>query len=356
MQKNILLFIFIFVASNAFAGLSNFANASGASQSTDHVLPCKTPTKNCESTFEIVPGRKLTYTRTFDLDVRNENITSAILMIHASDRVIPWGYNQLNGLMDKGLLSKDTLVVAPLLMAPADKPAPGWLYWAANDWSAGFDSIDGSKTSSFFVVDELIRKMIKSGNFPNLRTLIITGFSAGGQATQRYAMGTEVDHEFPNVHFRFIVGSPSSYVYLNDQRWVPGTQYDFANPLTDCEYNNYRYGLERVSNYMSTRSASEMVKNFLERDIHFIVGELDDATARANPPIERDPKDARGLDLSCGAQWQGASRLQRSFLFHQYLLAEFPQYQHGWLSVPGVAHSYHVYDDQRVVALLNFRD
>lgn len=341
MQKHLLAFLFVFTFQTVA-----FAQA----------LPCHTPTKDCEAVLEIVPGGKLTYTRTFDLEKPNPAVTSAILMVHASDRLVSWGYKQLNALIAKGMLSKDTLIVAPLLPAPADKPAAGFLYWGANDWSGGFDSLDATHTSSFLVLDLLIRKMLSSGNFPNLKTLIVTGFSAGGQATQRFAVGTEIDHEFPNVRFRYIVGSPSSYVYLNEDRWVPGTENQFAKPVNPgCAYNSYRYGGEKPNKYMSQRPFAKMVENFIARDLAFIVGELDDATTHPNPPIQNDVKDSAGLDISCEAKWQGASRLQRSYLFHQYLTVEFPQNKHVWFSVPGWAHTYRVYDDVRTVDLLNFK-
>jgi hypothetical protein len=338
-QTALATLIFLFLTSSAWAGIA----------------PCTTSTKSCEAVFPVVPNGKVTYTRSFDLDTPNEDVTSAILMIHASDRKISWGYDQLNTLIAQHLLSPDTLIVAPLLNSTSDKPAPGWLFWEDNGWSGGFDSIDGTATSSYFVIDQFIKKILSGGNFPNLKTFIITGFSAGGQATQRFALGTDVDREFPQIHFRYIVASPSSYAYLNADRWVPGTEYQFAVPINPgCAYNSYRYGGENPNSYMSKKAFSILRDDFIAKDLVLIVGENDDATTHPNPPIN-DGKDAPGLDISCEARWQGASRLQRSFLFHQYLSAEFPQNKHIWFSVPGAAHSYVVYDDPRTIDLLNFR-
>lgn len=320
------------------------------------VSACSTATSECESVFELGPNAKVKYTRSFDLNISHLEVTSAVLMIHASDRVVSWGYKQLNSLMAQGLLSEKTLVVAPLLPTSADRPGKDYLYWGANDWSAGHNSLDQTHTSSFQVIDQLIRQILGSGNFPNLKKIIITGFSAGGQATQRFAVGTEVDHEFPGVQFRFIVGSPSSYVYLNDDRWVPGTEYQFAVPTNPtCAYNNYRYGGDRRNSYMSRKDFATLRENFLKRDLVFIVGEIDDATTHPNPPIPHDIRDSAGLDISCEAGLQGRSRVERSFLFHQYLVAEFPSFDHVWISVPEVAHSYRVYDDLRVIDLLNWK-
>lgn len=278
-------------------------------------------------------------------------------MIHASDRKVQWGYDNLNGLMASGQIPANTLVVAPLLMAPADNPPAGYLFWHSNEWSGGFDSKDGSFTSSFTVIDEVIRKIVKSGNFPNLKTIMVTGLSAGGQAAQRYAIGTEIDHEFPEIRFRFIVVAPSSYVYLTPHRLVPGTKDQFAVPQnTTCtNFNNYRYGLDNPSSYMATRSPKRIAENYLAREVAIISGELDDATGAPNPPIASDPKDGRGLDVSCQAMLQGKSRIERSYIYHKYIRALFPESKQIWYGVPGLAHSYLVYNDPRTVEFLNFR-
>jgi hypothetical protein len=119
-----------------------------------------------------------------------------------------------------------------------------------------------------------------------------------------------------------------------------------------CAYNDFRYGLDHANSYFARRPASDFVMNFVARDLVLISGELDNATTHPNPPIPGDPKNGIDLDISCGAEWQGASRLERSFIFHQYLMAEFPQNHHVWMSIPGVAHSYAVYADERIIELM----
>lgn len=318
--------------------------------------PCTKVTGECDGIFEPVAERKTKYTSTFDLNVPNAEVTNAVVMIHASDRKVQWGFDNLNGLMANGQIPANTLVVAPLLMAPADNPPTGYLFWGSNEWSGGFDSKDGSLTSSFAVIDQVIRKIIKSGNFPNLKTIMVTGLSAGGQATQRYSVGTEIDQEFPEIRFRFIVVAPSSYVYLTADRLVPGTQDQFAPPKNPgCNYNNFRYGLDNASAYMSKRSQQRLAENFIAREVAIISGELDDATGAPNPPIASDPKDGKGLDISCEAMWQGKSRIERSYVFHKYLDVVFPENRHLWFSVPGLAHSYLIYNDPRTVKFLNFQ-
>lgn len=330
---------------------------SSVSYAEGEAVPCtRAGAPECSGVLNTSSVRKMKYVSTYDLKTPHPEITNAIFTIHASDRVIDWGYNMLNSLSAKRAIQSDTLVLGPVFQSPPDKPAAGFLYWGTNDWSAGLDSQDGSQTSSFAALDMLVRKVLASGNFPNIKTVTVTGLSAGGQATQRYALGTNVDHEFPNVKFRFIVVAPSSYTYLNADRLVPGTQNQFATPANPgCAYNDYRYGTDNLSPYMSRIPKNTLVSNFVNRHLAIISGELDNATAHPSPPIQNDNKDGAGLDISCQAEWQGRSRLERSFIFHQYLAAEFPQNQHIWFSVPGVAHEYQVYEDARTIEFLNFK-
>lgn len=320
-------------------------------------VPCiKAGAPECSGILKTDSARMLKYVSTFDLNTPHPEISNAIFTIHASDRVIDWGYNMLNGLAAKRAIPADTLILGPVFYADVDKPAAGFLYWGTNDWSAGLDSLDGSKTSSFAALDLLVRKVLASGHFPNIKTVTVTGLSAGGQATQRYSLGTNVDHEFPNVKFRFIIVAPSSYTYISPVRVVPGTQDQFAVPSNPgCAYNDYRYGTDHLSSYMSRMPLQTLTTNFIARELAIVSGELDNATVHPNPPIQNDNKDGAGLDTSCQAELQGRSRLERSYIFAQYLTTQFPQNKHIWFSVPGVAHEYQVYEDARTLDFLNFR-
>jgi hypothetical protein len=104
---------------------------------------------------------------------------------------------------------------------------------------------------------------------------------------------------------------------------------------------------------MSRLPARDLARNFTTREFAFISGNEDNATEKPNPPIPHDPKNGADLDVSCAAKFQGASRLERSYLFHKYLAAEFPGTKQAWFGIPGVAHSYAVYEDARVVELLS---
>jgi hypothetical protein len=54
--------------------------------------------------------------------------------------------------------------------------------------------------------------------------------------------------------------------------------------------------------------------------------------------LDNDPKDGADLEVSCPAEWQGVSRLDRAITFNEYMANIFPQSHHSLTIVPGVAH------------------
>src|SRR5262249_51528255 len=53
--------------------------------------------------------------------------------------------------------------------------------------------------------------------FPNLKLIVVTGHSAGGQFTHRYAAATHVEKQI-RIPMRYVVANPSTYLYLDETR------------------------------------------------------------------------------------------------------------------------------------------
>jgi len=235
-----------------------------------------------------------------------------------------------------------TLIIAPHFLADVDSPANGFLYWGTHDWVSGNDSLDPSHMSSYEVMDLLLKKIFDEGHFRNLRQVIITGLSAGGQFTDRFVSASATEPMYQQLHFRYIIASPSSYLYFDDNRYVGGTKFEPpSNP--QCLFNQYRYGLDNRNRYMSQISDTQIKKNFSSRDVVLAVGDQDDATSKPNPPIPNDPKDGADLDVSCAAEYQGASRLERAKIFASYLNFTFPGQQFPLVIGNGIAHQLKLY-------------
>jgi hypothetical protein len=167
--------------------------------------------------------------------------------------------------------------------------------------------------SSYEVMDSLISYVLGSGKFPNIRSVIVAGHSAGGQFVQRYSAITPLPELLPSLPFRFIVMNPSSYMYLDDRR--PAADGTFLVPdSTGCgQYNRYPKGLTELSDCAAGIGADHIRHNMLQRDIVILLGgdDTDDADT--------------DLDVSCAAELQGKARLQRGLSFFNYL-SSFPEY------------------------------
>lgn len=117
--------------------------------------------------------------------------------------------------------------------------ATGLLWWNGSkplgDYRVGgsADPEVDDTVDSFEVLDDVILYLNNKDLFPNLKTILIVGHSAGGQTVARYSlishlipssMATSETYQAgksvrPGVKVRYMIGNPSSWTYLNDKRW-----------------------------------------------------------------------------------------------------------------------------------------
>lgn len=216
-----------------------------------------------------------------------------------------------------------------------------YLYWSDGGWVVGDNSLNNPElpravsVSSFAVVDELLRRAKES--FPNLKTVVIGGFSAGGQFTNRYLAANRMHEVLENegIEVRYIVGAPSSYLYFCENRFISRDPIRFG-PVkktgdSDCEeFNTYRFGLDRMNPYMAVISPEKLAVNYASRRVDYIVGADDDARASVH------------LMNGCGAMLQGSHRRDRMEIYMAYLPFRFGGNvleRHRMYIIPGVGHS-----------------
>jgi Ca2+-binding RTX toxin-like protein len=121
-------------------------------------------------------------------------------------------------------------------------------------------------------------------------------------------------------------------MYFSDERAVPGTTDQFAVPLSasSSNYNDYKYGLDDLNDYMSSIGKAQLKENYAERDVNMLLGLLDN-----------DPNHS-SLDTSRAADLQGDHRLERGKIYFNHIVDEFGPGildKHDIDYVPGVAHS-----------------
>jgi hypothetical protein len=223
----------------------------------------------------------------------------------------------------------------------------GWHCQPRNDtWRTGGEAVEGGVTS-FDVVDGLLRKLNDKAVFPNLKSIVVAGHSAGGQFVERYAMSSTA-YDSLAVKPTYVVMNPSSYAYLDDLRPTaavfaanveaqpPGfheapprrERADFAR-FHDAEYctgfDRWPYGLKDRNGYAAKIPDEQLKKNIVERTVTFLAGEYDIL------PLH-------GFDGSCAAMAQGGTRLARAFAFDKYINERFGA-KHEAHQVDGCGHS-----------------
>lgn len=228
----------------------------------------------------------LKYYSNFNLRTVNESITRAVISVHGRREKIgdhpPYDYYEhiLNAATGRGQGS-NTLIIAPYFSRGrikqfntsssewewVDNPRCGgnpsleginsddrlcWNAWDdndANDYPHGGNASndrDYAYTASFALMDDIILWLATSGNFPNLQTIIVTGQSAGGQFTIRYALAGTAEPE--GITIRYVPTNPGSVPYLGTFRPTQGSKDKFPNILyqEDCNSDGV-IGTDEVS-------------------------------------------------------------------------------------------------------------
>lgn len=171
--------------------------------------------------------------------------------------------------------------------------------------------------TSFDLMDHIVGLLSDKNNFPNLKEIVLTGHSAGGQLVQRYAGGTDIDTKYAHVNFRFVVANPGSYMYLSQNRPV--------KLRVNCGQNDYKFGLDNRNEYMDRINKQKLIAQYTARQVIYFLGEADNV--------------AEGIDQTCPAQYQGKTRIERGKLFKAQLDKENPGHKHIIQTVPGVGHT-----------------
>lgn len=261
----------------------------------------------------------VTYVSDLSFESARPGITRAVLAVHGTDRdgARYWRALARAARRARPETRAATYLVAPQFFTRRDVLARGLprstLAWRERAWKEGDPSRSSLAVSSFEALDALMAQLADRTHFPDLRTVVLVGHSAGAQFVQRYAAASAVgdDLQRMGVATRYVVINPSSYLYLDDTRPGLGTK-DRVPPSTlraKCPgYNRYKYGLERANAYFASLRPEQVKARYGGREVVYLLGERDD-----------DP-DGDNLDGSCAAMMQGRSRLERGRAFLRHLV------------------------------------
>jgi pimeloyl-ACP methyl ester carboxylesterase len=264
--------------------------------------------------------------RTHAIATGNGVVSRAVIVIHGLDRDADAYFNTMVlALRTAGVLDS-SVVVAPHFQTLEDGPLADEPYWSSEGWKRGDLSDAASpltRTSSFAVVDSLIRALSDRNRFPRLKSIVLTGHSAGAQFTHRYAAaGPGTDGL--GVVIRFVVANPSSYLWLRSERPV-GAGFAVPDSMACPGWDDWPYGLRNRNTYAKTPDDATVRSRLTTRDVRVLVGDADTLTAN--------------LDMSCEGNLQGARRYDRGRSLVRFMGLYYPGNGHRESVVPGVGHS-----------------
>lgn len=259
-----------------------------------------------------------------NIEIEQSNVEHAVITIHGSARNPDTYFKSVWGISKKLKVENKTLILSPHFKITGDQLLKNELKFTYEGWWIGNNSIDGSNVSSFSVIDFFIKHFANKDLFPNLKTLVITGHSAGGHLTQRLALGSIADLGLEGLDIKYIVANPGTYAYLTRKRPVAGQEGIFEIPRNiRCAYNRYKYGMEQRNSYMSRDSVKNMAKRFISREVVYFLGE----------------RDLGEVEQNCQASIQGPHRFSRGKNFYAHINEEYPTNIHHMITVPDVGHT-----------------
>ena len=309
------------------------ASLSGQTRVASPHEACTTATPACTEWVALGngPARSLIY-RTYSLDVRNDAIRRALIMVHGTNRNADHYFSTATAAAFLAGAVQDTVVVSPRIASAAgnctDKLEANEVSWSCtgDSWRSGGTAASHPELTSFDFVDQILRKLANKSVFPNLRAIVVAGHSAGGQFVARYQMANRV-HGTLGVPITYVVANPSSYAWPDATRplsaddaapdnakaaWsteVVHTKFSYgAFDASACpSYNRWPAGLtNRTSGYTAKTSDDELKKQLVSRPTTFLFGQVDVL------PLG-------GFDSSCPAMAQGATRRARGEAYVKYL-------------------------------------
>ena len=329
--------------------------------------PCARAEAACTEVIRM-PGRTtgtLVY-RTYALGARNGIVTRAVVVVHGAERTAATTFREMLAAALQARALDDTLVVSPRFASNdgdcADALEPDELNWRCEvpgDWRTGGSAINDEGTTSYDVLDQVLRELSRHEIFPNLHLIVVAGHSAGGELLTHYEMSNQV-HEQLGIPITYVVANASLYSYLDDLRPLqnssqatvssaqsgapPEETFSFA-PFADAgrcsTYQRWPFGLADRRGYAARVPEELLKKQLVTRPTTYLLG-------------GRDTRSLAGFFASCPAMAQGPTRLARGLAFGEYVREQYGA-QHKTIVIPACGHNarLHVYRRGRAARSLS---
>src|ERR1041385_9512041 len=153
--------------------------------------PCTKATAECTRWLGLGgEARSLIYS-TYPLDKKNDQIVRALIVVHGQGRDAD---NYFRTSLAAAFLANamtDTIVISPRFASSDggchDALAANEVSWpcGGDSWRSGGTSTNHKSLTSYDFMDAIVRALTNKANFPNLKAIVISGHSAGGQFVTR---------------------------------------------------------------------------------------------------------------------------------------------------------------------------
>ena len=298
-----------------------------------YAAPCTKATAECTEWVKLGGQAQGLVYRTYSLDAKNDRVTRALIVVHGQGRDADNYFRTALAATFLAGAFEDTIVIAPRFASNSgtgcrDTLAPNEVNWSCSgdSWRSGGVSISNKELTSYDFMDEILRQLSRKEIFSNLKAIVLTGHSAGGQYVTRYEMANLV-HDKLGVPITYVVANPSSYAYLDSDR--PGGANNEMRAFGDARncttFDNWPYGLKSRTGYTGKITDDQLKQQLAARPTTYLLGELDIL------PLA-------GFDSSRPAMAQGPTRLARGQTFAAYVNAKYKA-QHKAVVVPLCGHN-----------------
>jgi pimeloyl-ACP methyl ester carboxylesterase len=297
---------------------------------SEPIAPCFYADARCWEQLSLGSNLLLPLYRTHPIQGSDTTVVRAIIIVHGAGRNPADYFRIMVETVFLERLELNTLVIAPHFQTGSDGPDPAELTWTSGGWKRGDQSLErtgaAGTLSSYEAVDRIIQFLADTLRYPNLETVVVTGHSAGGQYTHRFAATSPAGELIHHLRFRYIVANPSTYLYIREERpSSSGAGFEVPDREACHNYNTWHYGFENRNRYALRLTEEQTRERLLGRDVIYLVGTADTGDA--------------SLDMSCGAMLQGRHRYVRGLNLFAFLNTFYPDHPHRLFEIEGVAHS-----------------
>ncbi|MBP5321333.1 MAG: hypothetical protein J6334_10130 [Kiritimatiellae bacterium] len=267
-------------------------------------------------------GRAVRYFAGHPLDQRDEKSEHAVVIVHGLNGGKRDGAERIRSILKKTRDISSVYFVAPCIVVEkmlTDEEKTKLVYWEGGRWQGGGDSPVASGFSSYDVLDRIFAKLNDPALYPVLKTVLLCGYSAGGQVISRYVTVSGITPR-EGIQVNFAAGAPSSWLFLDE-----------AQP--------WHYGLAERNRYAAGATRESALARLASRYCLCFCGTEDRAK--------------EWLDMKATAMAQGANRYERFLNFRKHV-ESFPQLK-GHLvftEVKGGKHGGACYDNPAFIGLV----